>query len=377
MYNINIFCDKIICEKLRNDKIYAINNDEKTKIDFILKNNIFNEIISNLNEINEKNMDYVKGLFVKISTIILIQNNLSENSEYYTKKGIALLLNKIYQNSYEYSIHYLFRGKIGIFNKSFLKIIFDEYVQIITDYKFKYDLEWFNCPIKKNIISHIDIKIQELFWKSPIVPSEEFIEYFYSISNEINIEEHFRIPFTKSEDFTFNQKDKIIFVEQRSREWFEMRKIYPPNNVEKNDKVYYCTDKNLIKDFFHFIIGSIGEQYVMFNVNWSEIFPNYKFISVGMIINPVEKYGISPDGILINSNTNEIIPIEIKCIKVKNNKFSRNMMREIKIAFEQLKTVKKIINCSIGIIAILYIDTFEFEYSIVKLNMILAFDNKT
>jgi hypothetical protein len=368
LYNINIFCDKSICENLRNEKIYAINNDEKTKIDFVLKNNIFEKIISNLNEINEKNMDYIKGLFVKISTIILIQNNLSENLEYYTKKGIASLLNKIYPNSYEYAIHYLFRGKLGIFNKSFLKIIFDNFIQILKDYRFKYDLEWFNYPIKRNIITYIDTKIQELFWKSPMVPSEDFIEYFYSISSGINIEEHFRIPFTKSEEFEFNQKNKIIFVEQRSREWFEMRKIYPPNNVEKNDKIYYCNnDKNSIKDNFHFIVGSIGEQYVMFNVEWSKIFPNYKFISVGMLIDPIKKYGISPDGILVNSNTNEIIPIEIKCIRNKQSKFSRNTMREIKIAFEQLKTIKKIINCYIGIIAFLYIDTFEFEYCIIKI----------
>ncbi len=66
---------------------------------------------------------------------------------------------------------------------------------------------------------------------------------------------------------------------------------------------------------FHLIVNSIGERYVMYNIDWSKIFPGYQFVVVGMLIHPIHKYSIPQDGLLINKKTKDIIPIEIKCIK--------------------------------------------------------------
>ena len=107
----------------------------------------------------------------------------------------------------------------------------------------------------------------------------------------------------------------------------------------------------------------------MYNIDWNKIFDGYTFINIGMLIDYDKKFSISPDGFLINFDTKDIIPIEIKCIRNEKNLFSRNTMRELKTAKEQLQTIKKIINCKKGIIAFMYLtkDDIYCEYSIIEL----------
>lgn len=362
LFNLDIFCGKDKATELRDKKIFAINSNEKDKVNFIIENNIMDIIIENLININDKNKDYIKALFVKLSTIILIDNNLSENTEYYTKKGIAFLLNKIYPDTYDYSMYYLFRGNIGIFDKDFLKIIFDEYIKYAITYIENFDFVWNKIDIDINTpVKHIDKSIQTLFWKNPMIPTDDFIEYFDKISLDTNIEKHFIIHSSKEQDYNFDNipefKSKSSFVNQRSLEWFELRNLYPPSNIIKDNKYTdYPRTENWINKLYHLICGSIGEQYVMFNIDWEKIFKGYKFIVTGMLIDYDKKYSISPDGFLINFETNDIIPIEIKCIRNEKNLFSKTIMRELKMAKEQLKTIKSIINkCDKGLIVFMYI----------------------
>ena len=361
LFNLDIFCGKDKASELRDKKIFAINSNEKDKVNFIIENNIMNDIITHLIAINDKNKDYIKALFVKLSTIILIHNDMSENIDYYTKRGIASLLNKIYQNSYDYSIYYLFRSTEGIFNKDFLKIIFNEYIGFAKTYIDTFDFKWNRLEIDIiNPVKYIDVNIQNLFWKNIHEPTDSFIEYFDSICIDTNIEKHFIIKSTKEDEYNFDIipefKKHCNFSDQRSEEWFSLRKIYPPNKTIKDNKYTdYPRTKHWIKEIYHLIAGSIGEQYIMYNINWERLFIGYKFITVGMIIDYKEKYSISPDGFLINFDTKDIIPIEIKCIRNEKNLFSKTIMREIKMAKEQLTTIKKIINCKKGIIVFMYI----------------------
>jgi hypothetical protein len=114
----------------------------------------------------------------------------------------------------------------------------------------------------------------------------------------------------------------------------------------------------------------------MYRVNWSEIFHGYKFISIGLIVDHDTHESVSPDGILINNVTKDIIPIEIKCIRRPKNIYSQNSLRELKLAHSQLKTFKDIIKDAYGItkgiIAFIYIYEqdglhVEFEYAVVGL----------
>jgi len=376
LFNVDIFCGKDKSNELRDKKIFAINSNEKDKVNFILENNIMNIIIDNLIEINDKNKDYIKALFVKLSTIILIDNDMSDNTDYYTKKGISKLIDKIYPNTSNFSLYYLFRGNMGVFDKNFLKMIFDEYIIYVKTYIDNFDYKWNNIDINiaKNV-EYIDKQMQYLFWKDPLKPSDEFIEYFDKISLDTNIEKHFIIQSSNEKDYDFDKIpefiNKVSFVNQRSPEWFELRKIYPPCGITKFNKYtdYPRTDK-WINDLYHLICGSIGEQYVMFNINWSEIFNGYKFIVVGMLIDYDKKYSISPDGFLINFETHDIIPVEIKCIRGEKNLFSKTIMREIKMAKEQLKSIKNIMNiCNKGIIVFMYINKENVfcEYTMIEL----------
>jgi hypothetical protein len=375
LYNLDIFCGKEKAIELRDKKIFAINSNEKDKVSFIIDNNIMNIILDELIIINDRNKDYIKALFVKLSTIILIHNNMSDNTDYYTKRGLAKLIDKIYQNTYQYSIYYLFRSNEGVFNKDFLKIIFDEYIYFANTYIQNYDYIWkkIDIDIQKSV-KYIDTDIQKFFWENTIEPTKSFIDYFDMISSDTNIEKHFIIKSTDEKQYNFDIipefKKHISFVDQRSEEWFKLREIYPPNNVIKDNKyTNYPRSENWIKEIYHLIVGSIGEQYVMYNIDWNKIFNGYEFISVGMIIDYVEKYSISPDGFLINLNTKDIIPIEIKCIRNEKNLFSKTIMREIKMAKQQLQTINKIICCKKGIIVFFYINQNNMfcEYTMIEL----------
>ena len=58
------------------------------------------------------------------------------------------------------------------------------------------DLTWNQVPINiDEPINFIDIEMQKLFWKSPVKPSKEFIEYF-----QIMNPEYFKIPSSSIEE---------------------------------------------------------------------------------------------------------------------------------------------------------------------------------
>ena len=371
LYNLDIFCGKKKSFEMRDKKIFAINSNEKNKVNFIIDNDIMSIIHDELIIINDVNKDYIKALFVKLSTMILINNNLSDNTDYYTKRGIAKLIDKIYPNTYDYSLYYLFRSNEGKFNKDFLKTIFKEYISFASTYIENYDFIWNKIYIDiKAPVKYIDDKIQKHFWENISEPTESFIEYFDSISIDTNIEKHFILKSTGEHEYNFDLipefKKHTSFVDQRSKEWFELRNIYPPNNIVKDNKYFnYPRTENWIKKLYHLIVGSIGEQYVMYNIDWNKIFDGYTFINIGMLIDYDKKYSISPDGFLINFDTKDVIPLEIKCIRHEKNLFSKNTMRELKTAKEQLLTVKKIINCNKGIIAFLYLTQYDIycEYT--------------
>jgi len=357
LYNLNIFCGKDFGESIRDGKIKAINSNEKTKIDFLIDNKIFEKIFEIMDEqiTNIRYKDYIKALFVKLSTIILINNKLSENTEYYTKRGIANLLDKIYPQTKDVSLYFLFRGKEGQYQKAFFRIICDEYIKFAKEYKDYYDFDWHTLDVD--------------FTKSlQNVPPNVILNFWSNFYDDITYSDEIIIKSTNIDDYDFNLipefKNNVKFIDQRSNEWFELRKIYPPN------KKYIKNDSQSKIDIKNYISGSIGEQYIMFNVDWNKIFPNYHFISVGMLIHPDNKYSISPDGFLINFDTKDIIPIEIKTIKSNRNIFSQTMMREIKMSIIQLKTVNEIIKCKKGLIVFMFIQQNKqiiTEYAMIDL----------
>jgi hypothetical protein len=156
------------------EKINAHNGNEYDKIMFIKNNNIFDLIRSNIDIQFVKNSvfrDLIKGIFYKFATIILIKYDLSTNQDYYTKKGVANLLDRIpmFENSFENSLFYLFRGTIGIRDDKIFKLITEEFISICNNYIDQLDLNWTNVDINTStVIEHLDPILQDLFWTSPV-----------------------------------------------------------------------------------------------------------------------------------------------------------------------------------------------------------------
>jgi len=344
--------------KLFKIKYIPYSANEFKKIKFIIDSDIFNIMI------DSDFKDFIKAIFYKISTIILIKHGYSKNQEYYTKKGVAKFLDQIYPDSESNSLYFLFRGKIGIRDPKIFKIITDEFIEICKTYIDDIDLTWIQVPINiDSPITFIDIEMQKLFWKSPVKPSKEFIEYFMIMKPE-----YFEIPSNKKEDIkSFSELvEKSILIPQRSIKWFEFREKYTDVRDSKDN----FPIKDRIDERFHLIAGAIAELYVMYRVDWKIIFPEFSFINVGIIFDGIE--GISPDGFLVHEITKEIIPIEIKCIRKKKDLFTEASIREIKMGRVQIDKVKKILcdsNINKGIIAFIYIfdDQIKFEYSFIKI----------
>jgi hypothetical protein len=401
MENLNILISKKNADILRNEKQKAFYGDELDKKIFIIDNKIFNLILENMinynnSIINYKN--YIKALLVKMLTVIFIHNNLSNTIKYYTKEGLAELTKELYfekENIDNYALYFLFRGEKGEYNIDFYKFIIINFLEIVNIYFDSINFNWIEKKINiSNPINHLNIDMQIEFWKSPIEPNEhikkilsdlyknkkynnlkpsEFLSAIFPIPCDTISFENSRTCITSCTLKDIDQHPELIkssiLVTQRSDEWFELRKKFLPIGGLKN-KDYNSSD-NWITELYHLYVGSIGEQYVMYNVNWGECFPSYKFVNIGLLIK--DNQSISPDGLLINDITKDIIPIEIKCLRIEKNIYSQACLREIKQAKLQLQQIKKIIpRITKGLICFLYIFekndiNIKFEYCSIDL----------
>lgn len=370
--------------QLYDDINNAKNGNIYDKVLYIVNKNILDIIMNNLEPLFVTDIiftDCIKALFVKMSTVLLINNNMMDTVDYYTKKGLAKLLNILYIDTYEYSLYYLFRGLEGNMDINFFKKIMYDFFELVHQYIKQMDFKWITNEILdiNKPINHLNIHMQTLFWQNPIKPSDEFIKLFKSICPDGLIENHFLIPSCSEKDiinFPILLK-KSILVAQRSKKWFDLRKIFlPKGRTEvRNDYANYKFTVSWVTDLFHLIVGSMAEQYIMYNIDWSKLFPGYKFVNVGLIVNQETSESISPDGLLINDITKDIIPVEIKCLRCPKNIYSKASIRELVLAKEQLKTMKSMIeDIKNGLLAFLYLNKneddvvkIEFEYAVINL----------
>ena len=126
----------------------AINGNILDKISFIKNSDIFNILISNLiqfyneDKIDISIRDLLKGLLVKTGTVILIDNNLFETPLFYTKSGIAELLNSLMNKDIKDQLLWiLYRSNKGKFCPNTLEIILNKFLFIIED-NLKIIFEW-------------------------------------------------------------------------------------------------------------------------------------------------------------------------------------------------------------------------------------------
>lgn len=310
--------------------------------------------------------DDMKSFTMKICQLILLKNNVYE----YTKFGIYEKLKNMSvsechgMNNYSGSIFWLLtrgkynenkEGKIEILNMSdimsdtisdtILKM-YDIFVDIFSEYE--------NSIIKIN--KSININVDEdnfksisgnyyftfkkilSFFQSPNKLTNEFeIEWnnnFENNSVNANFELFSTIPEMRIEllsKFEISDWDKFIWTNQRSNEWLKLLKYYTCGNNSKEISKNFESKFNLIR-------GAVAEILICQNL----IFENFTKIQLGLIVRDIfeKSIGCAPDLLLVNEN--EIIPVEIKCLKTgaKNSDYYDSFC----LAEKQCDSVKKIID---------------------------------
>lgn len=365
------------------DKISFIKNHQVITLFICSLKKLYNE-----DKIDSSLKDLLKGLLVKTGTVILISNNLFETSLFYTKSGLAELLNSLMDKDIKEQLLWsLYRGHRGKFCSEIIEMILNKFLIIIENNLQKIIFEWNTIEINWKIKLPVNNPlIIDTFWKSPHTCNIEFEELFKSEFPKglLSIKEfnsYFQIPSCdKSKLSKFPEiQQQSLFINQRSNEWFEARKVkyFPLGIIDKDqtneyNKYNFELTKSWVNDLFHLIGGCIGELNIMYGIDWTKLFPGYEFINIGLVFDD-NFSSISPDGFLINNHTLDIIPIEIKVLRKGKNLYCDLSIRELRQARQQLDTLSSImkIKPEKGIIVFLYIESDSnvySEYTIFNLN---------
>jgi hypothetical protein len=310
---------------------------------FLFSIQILNEI--NWIELFDLNKNLIKSLTMKLSQIILLYND----EEAYTKKTISLKINQILPTINPDNILYMLsRGALGhIDNKSdnksdisnIFNILINQYEIIINEFKKIFNLDLVNIDLDSIITN--DLMLDE-FVISPEKPTKKLSEHIDNLFVQTkSLNEIFIINSFGFEHIPNSLKHLIHLENQRSIEWLELLKFYKCGNTIYNKIDYIDSNTN-----FNLIRGCLGEKLfitIVDYINWFDIlgFDVYK-CCCGLIVESKgikDSKGISPDLLLINkTNSEQVIPVEIKTIVSEPNILNRKFLREIKLAHKQLNT---------------------------------------
>jgi hypothetical protein len=310
-------------------------------------------ILSRL-KINSCDKSTLKSISMKICQIILLNDDIYA----YTKQEI--INNMIqYINGENELWNILTRDVHGkyseLFNKqnvfnSILKLYIDIFNDISkSDYWTKIEIDFTTNP------TQLPDDLIEEFFKSPLKPTDKFIQSAKKIDLLNSIDKHFILD-TFGQEFISDRLNKHIhWFPQRSQEW----KIY----YQK-----YNSDKytGINHDKYGLFRGALAELYILKNCNFQSIFKNpINKIMVGFIHN---LNNIAAPDLLIQENTN-IVPVEIKCLPIKltTDITVKAFHRELKMAKKQLRYYKQILDeihettIKNGLLIFMFIDGNEIK----------------
>jgi hypothetical protein len=261
-------------------------------------------------------LSILKSLVMKYIQTIL----LSEGEYSYSKPDLAIRISKYIPESTECAMYFLFRGRMGTFNENFIIQLHNKFVSVANDLIFD--------PIYSSIdILHIvnptnlDDKIFNRFITSPINPTKEFEELWsdtYSdsglnslfVSKASNPDLLFAIKNAKGDLLIhLEDRNRFLFVDPKSIEWIRLISIYKSGS---NSKII----SNCIESKYNLIRGAIGEAIIAKYLDLDLCgLSDMKAITIGLIVENIipGSRACCPD--LILASGNEIIPVEIKCLK--------------------------------------------------------------
>lgn len=304
--------------------------------------------------------EFFKSLTMKIVQLILLERHIYE----YRKYELARKFDTIFPGHYEHIVWLLMRGSDGSYDPDTIKLLFNEFTRIASGIKITEPV-WIKLSLNlEQNPTHLPNEIFQEFIKSPLQPTNKFVEGIQSIYPDRNIN-RFLIPSINGELLPDTVKDKAILIAQRSPEWFKLLNFY---KCGKGTGVKKYAGPDWVEYYFNLIRGSIVELMVINSCDFSSLFPIYKKITLGFLVEEIGKagcLGIAPDLLLLtNNNTSEIIPVEIKCLTgyLSDN---RDYRRDILLATKQLESSIKLIgnanSLKMGIIVFVYLNEDGFN----------------
>lgn len=128
----------------------------------------------------------------------------------------------------------------------------------------------------------------------------------------------------------------------------ELLKFYKCGNTINNTIPFIDAETN-----YYLIRGCLGEKLVVDLVDWTELIGEPVSKSMcGLLVETKgleNSKGIAPDLLLVNTNSNQVTPVEIKTLVSNPNIVNRKLLRDIDLASTQLDTSIELIEKNTGI----------------------------
>lgn len=273
-------------------------------------------------------MSILKSLVMKyIQTILLMEGEYS-----YSKADLASKISKYIPDSKEHAMYFLFRGHEGTFNENFIIQLHSKFIKIVDELSFTPIISSIDASSIVNP-TNLDNAIFNEFINSPVHPTKQFEKLWSDvytdgglnsifISQASDPNDFFSIKNAKNE-FLINLEDRhrFMFVNPRSIEWLNLLTLY---RCGTNSKII----SDSIESKYNLIRGSVGEIIVTEYLDLKLLgLSDMKKFTIGMIVENIShgSRGCCPD--LILASGDEIIPVEIKCLKTlaRNKDYHRGI----------------------------------------------------
>jgi hypothetical protein len=291
---------------------------------------------------NKRWIDTMKSLTMKYIQLIMLDSGKAA----YTKLELAEYISDIAPQYSTGASWFLTRGKIGMYNPDIIPFLHAHYVKIIKKFLNRFQMKEFEFKTSElDNPSNIPDKIFTEFLKCPVIATDEFKAVWESEYKDSGIDDKFILD-CDDEDSIISMigeeyRKKMIFIPQRTPKWKYLLEFYTCGKNSKTIGTNFQAKHNLIR-------GSLSEIIVENLFQVSMLGSQYeKFIkcSLGFVVEEVGNKGCkgaAPDMLLVSSD--EIIPVEIKCLK--SDKINGDYYRALSLATRQCQSVKIIFNDS-------------------------------
>jgi hypothetical protein len=222
----------------------------------------------------------IKSLTMKIIQLMLLDRN---EQNVYTKKELALELDRIHPGSLENANWLLFRGTIGIYSEGCLKMLISQFGEIAVKHR-QEDLKWLRLPINMELNpTDLPDHVVREFVKSPTEPTELFIKEFEKLCPSRNTNSVFHIHCANTELLSSELLERhAVVVDQRTPDWLNLLTYYL---CGKNTGVQPYDGPNWVKFYYNLIRGSIMELFAIKGCDFSDIVGNkHDKITLGFLV---------------------------------------------------------------------------------------------